>query len=97
MNSNRCENSFYLFIFSMYALEKHLFDDKKNENHTLFHIFATVSLHAFFSFPPLRYYNSKLRLAAMGLQRSGALEKVRNYIILKDELLTLPETGDRSM
>ena len=32
----------------------------------------------------------------MGLQSSGALEKVRNYIILKDELLTLPEAGDRS-
>ncbi len=33
----------------------------------------------------------------MGLQSSGALEKVENYIILKNELLTLPGAGDMPM
>ena len=29
-NRNRCENSFYFFVFSVYAFEKHPFDDEKN-------------------------------------------------------------------
>ena len=39
--------NFYFLTFSVYALEKHLFDDGKNENHTLFHLFKDFSLFLF--------------------------------------------------
>ena len=38
---NRCENSFYFFVFSAYASDKHTFDDGKNwKSHIFLHFWS---------------------------------------------------------
>ena len=44
-NRNRFKNSFYVFVFSVYASDKHTFDDEKTENHTFF-IFLKIFHHS---------------------------------------------------